>query len=80
MILSAKNMIEVVDLPQIIGRDKGRPAVKNEASLQGMIEQFEKDILEELLSRKLNAIQISKMLQIDVTTVRRKLHKYCLLS
>ncbi len=80
MILSAKNMIEVVDLPQIIGRDKGRLAVKNEASLQGMIEQFEKDILEELLSRKLNAIQISKMLQIDVTTVRRKLHKYCLLS
>ncbi len=75
MILSGNESIEAEDLPKEIR--KGKPlSVSEDHTLKYMIEQFEKDVLRSLLSEKRTVSDISKMLQVDVTTIRRKLHKY----
>lgn len=76
IILSTEEKIGVKDIPNMIMRRKQNLTFGNSDSLGGMMEMYEKQILEELLSKKLSAEKISKTLQIDVTTVRRKLHKY----
>ncbi|MBK5262661.1 MAG: sigma 54-interacting transcriptional regulator [Peptostreptococcaceae bacterium] len=76
VILSTEEKIGVKDIPNMIMRRKQNLTFGNSDSLGGMMEMYEKQILEELLSKKLSAEKISKTLQIDVTTVRRKLHKY----
>ncbi len=78
MILTEKSVIEIEDLPQAIRKVERNIAINSNTYLKKMTEQFEKDILEKLLSDKLSVAQISELLQIDVTTVRRKLHKYSL--
>lgn len=76
MILTEKSIIEIEDLPQAIKKVERNSIINNNTCLKKMIEQFEKDILEKMLSDKLSIVKISELMQIDVTTVRRKLHKY----
>lgn len=76
MILSEKKIIEVEDLPHAIRKGERNFTINDSTCLKKMMEQYEKDILEKLLSDKLTAAKISELMQIDVTTVRRKLHKY----
>ncbi|MBK5262195.1 MAG: sigma 54-interacting transcriptional regulator [Peptostreptococcaceae bacterium] len=76
VILSVENTIGVESLPNTLMQSKQHSAFRSNTSLRGMTEMVEREIFEELLSKKLSAEKISKTLQIDVTTVRRKLHKY----
>lgn len=76
VILSVENTIGVESLPNTLIQNKHHSAFRSNTSLRGMTEMVEREIFEELLSKKLSAEKISKTLQIDVTTVRRKLHKY----
>lgn len=77
VILSPQNIIEVNDLPEIIRKDKNKMIINNNTTLKGLVEQYEKDILEHLLlTDKLTIVEISKKLHVDVTTIRRKLQKH----
>jgi transcriptional regulator with PAS, ATPase and Fis domain len=76
MILSEKEVINVEDLPSSIRKGKGNPLSNDNTSLKGMMDQYEKNIFEELLSEKLSVAQMSRILGVDVTTIRRKLQKY----
>ena len=76
MILTEKSVIETEDLPQMMRKTERNLIINNSTCLKKMVEQFEKEIFEKLLSDKLSVLQISELMQIDVTTARRKLHKY----
>ena len=78
VILSENDVIKVEDLPLAIrkAKGKGKLTLKDNTSLKGMVEQYEKNILKELLSEKLTVAQMSRSLLVDVTTIRRKMQKY----
>lgn len=75
VVLTEKETIGVEDLPGIFWQKNHHLKGKDITSLKRMTEAFEEEILKELLAKKMTIPQIAKVLQVDVTTVRRKLNK-----
>jgi len=79
MILADGEMIGIDDLPAFL--KKANPYYEPEGpdSLKSRMEYYEKEILKDLLLKKMPYSEISQSLDIDITTLRRKLHKYKLI-
>lgn len=75
-ILSEGDTIEINDLPTMVrGHAKQTPA-ETGLSLKQMLDSYEKSMLASMLGEGLSIFEIARKLQIDATTVRRKLHKF----
>jgi transcriptional regulator with PAS, ATPase and Fis domain len=75
-ILSIGNEIGLHDLPGIIRQKNHHTVYKKNATLKGMTQAFEMEIIEDMLAKKMTIPEISKALQVDATTIRRKLGRH----
>jgi len=75
-IMTENDIIEMEDLPPAIRNEKFNMAIGDNTSLKSLLNAYEKDILETLLSEQYSVSEIARKLGIDITNVRRKLHKY----
>lgn len=78
VITSTKNKIEIVDLPAtMIEKTRFTESVSPEnKSLRESMETFEKQILLKTLEKSKKLSDMSNVLQVDISTISRKLKKY----
>lgn len=76
VVTSSADTIMLSDLPDEMVRDDSYERVSTNDSLKDIMQKYEKKVLLQYVSEGYSAREISEQLKIDVTNVRRKLHKY----
>jgi PAS domain S-box-containing protein len=76
VILSMGEELGVQDLPGIFQQKSSHMSYRKNASLKAMTEAFEIELIEEMMAKKMSVPEISEVLQVDATTIRRKLSKH----
>jgi len=76
LVLSIGEELGVDDLPGAFQQKTRHRAYRKNDTLKSMTEAYEMEIIEEMLSKKMTVPEIAKVLQVDATTIRRKLSKH----
>ena len=61
---------------RIFLRNKSTDDFRNGNTLKELMNAYEKRILESLIKSEYTPLEMASLLSIDVTNIRRKLHKY----
>ena len=76
-VVSKHSILDYEDLPENIRlRNKSTDDFRNGNTLKELMNAYEKRILESLIKSEYTPLEMASLLSIDVTNIRRKLHKY----
>ena len=76
-VVSKHSILDYEDLPENIRlRNKSTDDFRNGNTLKELMNAYEKRILESLIKSEYTPSEMASLLSIDVTNIRRKLHKY----
>jgi len=75
-ILSVGDEVGIEDLPGMIKQKNPHTTYRKNASLKTLTDTFEMEIIDDMLAKKMSVPEIAKALQVDATTIRRKLSKH----
>jgi PAS domain S-box-containing protein len=75
-ILTPNQEIDVIDLPFNIKEMSIKNIIGKDKTLKAMINEYEKTVLNEMILEGNNVFEIAAKSSIDVSTVRRKIHKH----
>ena len=76
-VVSKHSILDYEDLPENIRlRNKSTDDFRNGNTLKELMNAYEKRILESLIKSEYTPLEMASLLSVDVTNIRRKLHKY----
>lgn len=76
-VVSKHSILDYGDLPENIRlRNKSTDDFRNGNTLKELMNAYEKRILESLIKSEYTPLEMASLLSVDVTNIRRKLHKY----
>ncbi|NLD18707.1 MAG: sigma 54-interacting transcriptional regulator [Clostridiales bacterium] len=73
-------LYHIKDLLTLESREKGGRVVQGETSLKEMIDEYEKEVLLSYFEEYPSAAEVARKLQVDKSTISRKLRKYGILA
>lgn len=79
LVSTEENIVEVSELPPEIGNrsDAGQEEIDlYRASYKDLLNEFDKKVLQAAIDKEGSIPKVAKLLGVDATTIRRKLHRY----
>ncbi len=76
MVTAADNIIKAEDLPDFLHQKLVEIKTDGSKSFKELTGEYEKQILSRFIEKGFTPKEMAKLLSMDVTNIRRKLHKY----